>query len=152
MDKYDLFYQVARDNYASQEWLNREFGTKGGTMVGFGGALVAAGAIILSFSGTLLSFMVFLALVVAFLAAVIFSLNVIWLHDWRPGPKVTNAVPILGDFEHDAFTIEVGTEYSKSVDYNRSVLERKAEYLNLGALSLGVEAVGLALLGVVSYV
>ena len=152
MDKYDLFYQVARDNYASQEWLNRELGTKGGTMVAFGGAIVAAGAVILSFSGTILSFITFLVLVIAFVFAVIFSLNVIWLNDWRPGPKVTNAVPILANFEHQDFTIEVATEYSISVEFNREVLGRKAEYLNLGALSLAVESIALAFLGVVSYV
>ena len=151
MDKSDIFYQVARENYLSQEWLNREFGTKGGTMVGFGGGLLAAGAVILSFSGGLLAFAAFLVLVLTFVSAVVCSLNVIWLSDWRPGPKVTGANELLDAWDDQAFTREVGTEYSKSVEFNRPVLSRKAEYLNAGAVSLGLEAGALAVLGIVSY-
>ena len=151
MTKSDLFYQVARENYASQEWLNREFGTKGGTMIGFAGAILAAGAIILNFSATLPSFIVFLLLAIAFVVAIASSLQVIWLSDWRPGPKVKDAVAIFDNFTDHEFTIEVGTEYSKSVEFNREVLNRKAKYLNRGAVSLGVEAVALAILGIVSY-
>ena len=151
MDKYDLYCQVTRDRYLSQELLNREFSTKIGTVISFGGAMVGAGAVIQAFAGNIVSFVAFVAVVIAFLVAVGHSVPILLTRNWRAGPRVADAAEMLEEHDHDNYTKEIANLYGQSVEANRSLLDGKAEASDVAVLSLAAEALFLGIVGVASY-
>ena len=155
MQQTDLYYQVALEKYQSQEWLNREFATKAGTMLGFGGAIVGAGAVILSIPTTTnqLSFWIFAALIVAFVFMVLASMPVLRPRDdWQHGPKMHQLADALDDDYNDgAITRSVGEAYCESVEHNRGILDCKGKCLQYVTKLLTLEALILGLLAGVSY-
>ena len=156
MDQIDLYCEVTREKFLNQETLNREFGTKASTMLGFGAALVGVGGIILNPSGTKLglgvpAFWAFGALIVFFLLTATFSLKILWPRSWGRGPTVADLASRIDAYEDCKFTKLMGDAYNKSVTDNWPVLDRKAFFLQCGVASLAVEAFAVAAVGMLRF-
>ena len=155
MRQTDVYYQVALEKYQSQEWLNREFATKVGTMIGFGGAMVGAGAVILNIPSTTgyPPVGIFATIVVVFVLMVAASVPILRPRDdWNHGPKTQQLADALdGDYEDEAITRSVGDVYSQSVEHNRRILDCKGKCLQWVTSLLAIEAVILGALALVSY-
>ena len=152
MNKYDLYYQVTLEKLHNQEALHTEFGTKASNMLTFGAALIGVGAVVLRFSesdptpsATLSS--AFVLLMLAFLSTAGWSLYSLWPRNWEHSPKAGRFAEHLASYDDNVLTEWVGDEYGRSVESNRSVLEKKANALRWGMVSLAGEALMVAVLG-----
>ena len=156
MDRIDLYYEVTRVKLLSQESLNKEFGAKAGTILGFGAAMIAAGVITLNLSGIKLgpgvpAFWAYIALIVAFLSTATFSLLILWPRSWEHGPTVSSLAKALGYYEDRDLTKLVGDEYKQSVDSNWCLLDSKARFLVCGVASLAIESCMVAAVGILQF-
>ncbi len=152
MDQTDLYCQVTREKFLSQESLHREFGAKASNMLGFGTALIGVGAIILNLSGTEFnlgdrSLLTFFALIFTFLLTAIFSLIVLLGRTWGNGPTVESLASALNCDQDRDYAKLVGDGYKKSVNDNWRVLDSKACALKCGVVSLVLESIAVAVLG-----
>ena len=123
MDQTDLYCQVTREKFSSQESLNREFGTKASSMLAFGAALLGAGAITLNFSDSKLTLsdppvQAFIALIGTFLWTAASSLFVLLTWRWGNGPTVSSLAKALNHHQDREYAKLVGDEYMKSVNAN----------------------------------
>ena len=156
MDQIDLYCEVTREKFLSQESLNREFGAKAGTILGFGAAVIGAGVITLNLSGINLgpgvpAFWAFIALIVAFLSTATFSLLILWPRSWVHGPTVSSLAKALGHYEDRHLTKLVGDQYKQSVDNNWCLLDSKARFLVCGVASLAIETCAVAVVGILQF-
>ena len=156
MDQIDLYCEVTREKFLSQESLNREFGAKAGTILGFGAAVIGAGVITLNLSGIKLgpgvpAFWAFIALILAFLSTAIFSLLILRPRSWEHGPTVSSLAKALGYYEDRDLTKMVGDQYKQSVDNNWCLLDRKAIFLEYGVASLAIETLAVAVVGILQF-
>ena len=153
MDRVELYYQITREKYLSQEWLNRELGTKAGAILSIGAAVVGVGTVIFTLSEATQEapFWVFLGLIFTFLVVAILSGYILWPRTWHNGPNVTDLASRLDSPEEHDLTKLVGDVYASSVEHNKSVLNAKETALQWGAISLAVESTLLATLGVAHY-
>ena len=153
MDRVDLYCQITREKYLSQEWLNREFGTKAGAILSIGAAVVGAGTVIFTLSEATQEapFWVFLGLICTFLVVATLSVYILSPRQWYNGPNVTDLASRLDSPEEHDLTKLVGDVYADSVKRNKSVLDAKGVALQWGAISLAVESTLLASLGALSY-
>ena len=151
MNQVDLYCEIARERYLSQEWLNREFQTRVGFMISFGGAMIGAGAVILKSSPSDLSFPIFLALVAAYLSTIGWTLPVLWPRRWQPGPKISEVADRLDAYKDEVFTKLVGDVYGRCVENNRGILDSKSTNVQIGTVSLVLETAALATLSIVTY-
>ena len=153
MDRIDLYYEVTRDKLLSQESLNKEFGAKASNLLGFGAAMIGAGVIILNLSGAKLgpdvpAFWVSIVLVLAFVSTALFGLNVLWNRPWEHSPTASGFAKHLHGYQSNTLTEWVGDEYARSVDHNKGALIQKATALQWGVTSLTLEALLVAVLGI----
>ena len=153
MDRVDLYYQITREKYLSQEWLNRELGTKAGAILSIGAAVMGAGTVIFTLSEAPHEalFWVFLGLICTFLVVATLSIYILSPQKWYNGPNVTDLVSRLDSPEEYDLTKLVGDVYADSVEHNKCVLNAKGTVLQWGAISLAVESTLLATLGALSY-
>ena len=91
MDQSELYYQIARAKYQSQEGLNREFLTRASAIMTFGGALVAAAALVLNLGGlsqgnTVLG--IFAALLACFVGVASCCVCILKPWWWSYGPQL----------------------------------------------------------------
>ena len=124
MNRVDLYCQITREKYLSQEWLNRELGTKAGAMLSIGAAVVGAGTVIFTLSKATYEapFWVFLGLIFAFIVVAALSIFILSPRSWRNGPQVSDLASRLDSPEEHDLTKLVGDVYADSVDHNKNVL------------------------------
>ena len=153
MDRIDLYCQIAREKYLSQEWLNRELGTKAGAILSIGVAVLGAGTVIFTLSEAPHEalFWVFLGLICIFLVVAALSVYILSPRNWYNGPNVTDLASRLDSPEEHDLTKLVGDVYADSVKHNKTVLDAKGTVLQWGAISLAAESTLLAILGALSY-
>lgn len=152
MDKYDLYYQVTLEKLHNQETLHTEFGNKASSMLTFGAALIGVGAVVLGFSeidpnSSTTLYATFILLMLAFLFTAYWSLYSLWPRDWEHSPNAVRLAEHIASYGDDVLTEWVGDEYGRSVESNRSVLEKKANALRWGMMGLAGEAFLVAVLG-----
>ena len=153
MNQTDLYCDVLRGRYHSQESLNRDVGAKAAGVLSVGIALVGAGAIILKISNAddLAPLMAFLVLLGTFALTALSSLLTLYPRDWRYGPKTADLVDMLGAYQDHEITRVTGDIYGKAIAYNQKVLASKAIALQAGTISLALTVGALAALAILSY-
>ena len=153
MNKTDLYCDVLRGRHLSQEWLNREFGARVGSMLGFGVALVGAGAIVLNTSQVsgIAPVVIFAVLFGGFALTAVSSVPILGPRDWRYGPKTSDLTDLLGEYEDHEVTRVTGDIYGRAVEQNQKVLRHKAKALWTGIAGLMVETIALAVLAGLAY-
>ena len=127
MDQTEIYYTVLRDRLLSQEWLNRELGTKAAAMMAFGGAIVGVGAVILNVDD-IPQLIVFGVLITSFVAAAILGLLIITPKTWSAGPNPDDLTTMLG-YDEAEFKEWVGEVFKNSVEGNKNILAKRAAFL-----------------------
>ena len=153
MSQADLYCQVVRERYHSQEALNGGLHTRSAIILSFSGVLVGSAGIILRLSQPhqWVEVGVFAGLGMAFIVTVISCLLVLRTRNWHPGPKPADVADRLSDHSESDLAKVIGDVYGDCVEQNRTVLGGQAAWLQTGALFLGVQALLLVLLGGVSF-
>ena len=94
MDKYDLYFEVARERVRSQVALLQEFDRKATNLISVGGVLLGLGFVYLRLktpADTLsfwdLELLAIVCVAVTFLITAILCLNILRVKDWHPQSK-----------------------------------------------------------------
>ena len=148
VNQTEIYYTVLRDRLLSQEWLNRELGTKAAAMMAFGGAIVGVGAVTLNVDD-IPQLVVFGVLIGSFVAAAMFGLLIIIPKQWSAGPNPDDLTTMLG-YDEAEFKEWVGEVLKNSVEDNKDILGKRAAFLKLGVISLFIQVLSLALLPLVT--
>lgn len=156
MDQSELYYQIARAKYQSQEGLNREFLTRASAIMTFGGALVAAAALVLNLGGlsqgnTVLG--IFAALLACFVGVASCCVCILKPWWWSYGPQLPELQGhvLSTQFSDEQMAEWAGDVFQQSVEDNTRSLKWKAYGLIAAIVCLLAEAGLLAGLSLVIY-
>ena len=138
MDKEDLYYQIARDRYMSQETQLHEFQRRAIQVISFGGLLLGLGMVYLrvevangevSLSIVEPVVIVFLVMVAPFAYAAFGCMGLVRPKCWRHNPRPKRLGEILEDENSKDLTRWAGDEYTRSVNENQDYLDSAADML-----------------------
>ena len=158
MNQYDLYCQVARDTYQNQNNRRTDFGRRAINISSFSIALIVTSALILSVSsatdGTLslgaTSFWIFIAVLAMSVCIAMCSALTLWPVEWQVAPRPDELKEHVDNdvdrYEDDGIAVWTGGEYTRSVQANRSKLNRISWYINVSLLCLIIQALLLAAL------
>ena len=150
LDKVDLYFQVARDRYQSQEASLQQFDLKATATMSVGGVLLGAGVVYVRFlvgdnpdTFPIAAVALLFTVVTCFVMLSALCILGTWLRAWRHNPTPSHMATILDQHTDDQMIRWVGDEYSSSVESNRVRLQSTANYLRLAMAFLIVEALAL---------
>ena len=149
MNQSELYCQIARARYQSQEGLNREFLTRASAIMTFGGALVGVAALVLNLGeathGTTVIGM-FAALLACFGGVALLCIWILKRWDWLNGPNLPALQGLVQGRQHtdEQMSEWVADVFEKAVKDNCLGLDCKARILMGAIVCLLAEAALLA--------
>ena len=157
MNKYDLYYQIAKSALDDQDQRNRELQGKATHLASLSILLLSLGVIVLKdFSGTGMVALsaiswVFLAKALGlFICTVVSAIQVLKPDDWVRNPAVKDFAPYIDDTAYaDSRMLKwAADETDKSVQKNERLINRKAAWLRVGFVSASLLVVMIGVLAV----
>ena len=155
MDKNELYYQTGRNTLAFQDTLHREFSDKAISLLGFAIAITAAGVIALNLGDGIIPTHNIYILVPGIALLAMWILGLIGVaafssavmsprRDWKHGTTSASLSRLVKDDNYDADYLYwcAADDFRESIEYNETVLEKKAMTIRKAVLCIGGETVG----------
>lgn len=144
MNKSDLFYEIANEQYKEQDARRRHFDTMSTGILALSGALV--GVLIFSDADwACWSIIPVIFVMLGFVGVAISTIFSLWLREWHCQPPLSDLYENIesGEYKDDKLIIWSGKQIMSAVENNEKPLRSKAFWVKMTHLFLIAEVLAL---------
>ncbi|MCY4219819.1 MAG: hypothetical protein OXE56_11210 [Gammaproteobacteria bacterium] len=123
-----LFMEAGKFKYQSQEWVNREFTIKAGSMSAFGMAMVGVVATIDTACPGFMSWLL-LSIGILVLILIVMAFWILFPKPWKSPYEMEEVLQRAKEEEIGTFLVGMGEAYTETVEFNKTRLGTTAKLL-----------------------